>query len=209
MYNITPNHALTSGILNTTDNVYRYGQKLDRNVSATIGVRMDSRQRAAGDTDPRLGETVVSVADIDDDISEDLARLRGGYCIIMIIPAIFSLCFPCILLIMTLIFCCTHQSTKKRLRSVIEKTEVYITDSTFVWVDPTLLNDRGVTTIPLADIATVVPEGKQITVNVKPTAPQVMMNSTDGTTYATRSIKVNRILNAEHFASSVRERIMQ
>ena len=70
--------------------------------------------------------------------------------------------------------------------------------------------ERARTTVPLANIATVISGGHTVTVNIKPTAPEVIMNSNipsgEGvySSYATRSIKVEHIKNVSEFAESMR-----
>ena len=102
---------------------------------------------------------------------------------------------------------------RKTILSEVKQTQVYITDTTFVFIQPHLPIERARSTVPLANIATVLARGHVLTVNIKPTAPEVIMNSTypsgEGvySSYATRSIPIERIKNVSSFAEAIRSHI--
>ena len=163
-----------------------------------------------GTTDPRLNETVTFVSEMNKDAAQgDVRQLRRGLCPIIAIMLPFSLCFPCLLICMY----CLYSAQRRHILSGVEQTQAYITDSTFVLVSPRLPLERARTTVPLANIATVITHAHSLSVNIKPTAPEVSMNSNflsaDGVyhTYSTRSIPVEMIKNPSTFADAIREHI--
>ena len=160
-----------------------------------------------GMTDPRLNETVTCVAEMDRQIAQDeIRKLRRGLCPLLVIMLPISICLPCLLICMY----CLYRAQKNTIISDVEHTQAYITESTFVYITPHLPIERARTTVPLANIATVISGGHTVTVNIKPTAPEVIMNSNipsgEGvySSYATRSIKVEHIKNVSEFAESMR-----
>ena len=167
--------------------------------------------------DPRLNETVTYVAEMDVDAAEeDIRRMRRSYyrnfCLhIVIMP--FALCFPCVLIILYCLYIASYKAERNHIISGVEQTQAYITDSTFVLISPHLPIERARTTVPLANIVTVTTQGHSLWVNIKPTAPEVTMNSNqtsdDGAylTYTTRSIPVEKIKNVSHFEDVIREHI--
>lgn len=171
----------------------------------------ESRLRV-GMVDPRLDETVTYAAEMDMEAGQDdVRRMRRGLCPLVIIVLPFSLCFPCLLICMY----CVYNDQKKIIIAEVEKTQAYITDSTFVYISPHLPVERGRTTVPLTSIASVINHGHVLTVNIKPTAPEVIMNTSrpsgEGgySSYATRSIQIERIKNASDFADKIRSHIKQ
>ena len=169
----------------------------------------DSRLRV-GMMDSWLNETVTYAAEMDMEAGqEDVRRMRRGLCPLVIIILPFSLCFPCLLLCMYFVY----NDQKKIIIAEIEKTQAYITDSTFVYISPHLPIERGRTTVPIANIASVVNHGHVLTVNIKATSPEVIMNSSQPSaegvysSYSTRSISVERIKNASDFADKIRSHI--
>lgn len=169
----------------------------------------ESRLRV-GMVDSRLNETVTCVAEMDMEAGQDdVRRMRRGLCPLVIIILPFSVCFPCLLLCMY----CIYRDQKKIIIDEIEKTQVYITNSTFVYISPHLPIERGRTTVPLSNIASVINHGHVLTVNIKPTAPEVRMHSSrpsgegGDSSYATRSIQIERIKNASDFADTMRSLI--
>ena len=163
-----------------------------------------------GVIDPRLNESVTYVAEMDMSAAqEEIRQLRRGLCPLFAILLFFSLCNPCMLLAIY----CIYSSQKNRILSGVEQTQAYITDSTFVLISPHLPIERARTTVPLANIATVTTQGHSLWVNIKPTAPEVTMNSNQPSakgaylTYTTRSIPVEKIKNVSIFADAIREHI--
>ena len=95
--------------------------------------------------------------------------------IIVIMP--FALCFPCVLIILYCLYIASYKAERNHIISGVEQTQAYITDSTFVLISPHLPIERARTTVPLANIFTVTTQGHSLWVNIKPTAPEVAMNS--------------------------------
>lgn len=169
-------------------------------------------QLQVGMIDPYLNETVTFMADMDmESAHEDVKKFRRSLCSIMILMLPLSICFPCILLCM---YCCVYRVQKDAILSAVKRTQVYITESTFVYVTPHLPIERARTTVPLANVATVFSHGNVLTVNIKPTSPEVILNSnhrnSNGaySTYVTRTIKVKHIANASALADTIRSHIM-
>ena len=171
---------------------------------------LDQPRMEVGMIDPRLNECVRCVAEMDMSAAqEEIRRLRRGLCPLIAILLLFSLCVPCMLLAI----CCIYHSQKNHIIAGVEQTQAYITDSTFVLISPHLPIERARTTIPLANIVTVTTKGHSLWVNIKPTAPEVTMNSNQPSangaylTYTTRSIPVEKIKNVSFFADAIREHI--
>ena len=103
--------------------------------------------------------------------------------------------FPLFMVLVLISFGCMYYSQKRTMVSQAEQSLVYLTDSTFVYVDAAVPLECHAITIPLENIVTVMAEDSTLTVNIKPTAPEVTRTITantgrpnDYTTYATRSI---------------------
>ena len=107
-------------------------------------------QLQVGMTDPRLNETVTHMAEMDmQSAQEDVKKFRRGICPLVIIMLPFSICFPCLLLC---VYCCVYRVQRNAILSAVERTQVYITESTFVYVSSHLPIERARTTVPLANI---------------------------------------------------------
>ena len=156
----------------------------------------ESRFRV-GMIDPQLNETVTHVAEIDMEAAqEDIRRLRRDLypLLVVLIP------IPCFWICVYTFY----NSQKKYLLTTYQSTQVYLTDNTIVFISPHLLTEGGRVAVPLANVATVVGHGRVLTVNVKATAPKVIMNSTDQGSYGTRSIPMECIKNASDFSDVIR-----
>ena len=152
-------------------------------------------QRVVGMLDPHINETVTHLAEMDFETNRrNITRLW------LILAVLFSICFPCVWCMV----CMVHFVTKSQTHGA----QVYLTDHNLVC---TRLN-RPQVTIPLANIASTLVQPGVMTVNIKPTAPEVMLKrshtSSDGhshytTTYGTRSVPIRNLKNAEEFAKVV------
>lgn len=106
---------------------------------------------------------------------------------------------------------CLYAAQKRTFVAEGEQTQVYITDSTFVYISPHLPIERARTTVPLKNniIVTVFGHGHVLTVNIKPTSPEVIINNIYPSgealysSYATRSIRIEQIKNASGFAEEI------
>ena len=163
-----------------------------------------------GMIDPRLNETVIRVAEMDVDAAqEDIRRMKRSICCLFC-PAlvVFLLFFPFLLIVICVMYS-FYNGQRRYILSGVEQTQAYITDSTFVLISPHLPIERARTTVPLANIVTVTTQGHSLWVNIKPTAPEVAISkrTSNDSTYMTRSIPVEKIKNASHFADAIREHI--
>ena len=155
-------------------------------------------------TDPRLNETVTYVAEMDlEREQEELRKTRKIVCLLVcILLPLF--CLPCAFILPLFLYAIMDNNFVK-----LKQAQIYITDSTLVWINPFLREDIARTTVPLADIATTTTDSNNlVSVNIKPTAPQVILNrgNSQGETYATRCIPLAKIKNPSEFADAVQQR---
>lgn len=152
-------------------------------------------QRVVGMMDPHINETVTHVAEMDFEASR-ANRIRLS----LILAALLSICLPFVWCMVCMMLFLSKANERG--------TQVYLTDHHLVC---TQLN-RPQVTIPLANIASTLVQPGVMTVNIKPTAPEVMLKrshtSSDGrshytTTYGTRSVPIRNLKNAEEFARVV------
>ena len=168
-----------------------------------------------GMTDPRLNETVTHVGELDmDSVMEDVREMARHMRFMMIIMIVMMIIFPPFIILLLLAFWFMYSNQKQMIISKAEQTQVYITASTFVFVDAELPLDNHAITIPLENLVTATAQGSTLTVNIKPTAPEVIRTVkantgrlNDYTTYATRSISVNHIKNASSLAYAIQGNI--
>ena len=170
-----------------------------------------------GMTDPRLNETVTHVSELDMDAVIEAVHgwARGtGLALGFVISMLMMILFPPFMILILISFGCVYYSQKRTMVSQAEQSQVYLTDYTFVYVDAAVTLEYHAITIPLENIVTVMAEDSTLTVNIKPTAPEVtrtvMANTgrpNDYTTYATRSISAKYIKNASNLASAIERHI--
>ena len=168
-----------------------------------------------GMTDPRLNETVTHFGELDmDSVMEDVREMARHMRFMMIIMIVMAIIFPPFIILLLLAFWFMYSKQKQMIISKAEQTQVYITASTFVFVDAELPLDNHAITIPLENLVTATAQGSTLTVNIKPTAPEVIRTVkantgrlNDYTTYATRSISVNHIKNASSLAYAIQGNI--
>ena len=162
----------------------------------------------AGMTDPYINETVTFVAELDEEaIRKGLWRPFLFFFIPSIIVGI--LC-PMFCIMPWIMYCCV----KKKVNSTVEGTHVYLTEQTLVYIQGGRPIEFSRVTIPLANIASVSVQPPNTVINIKPTAPETILShystrDTDSTptyvTFATRSVPIPNVKNAEAFAEATRE----
>ena len=158
----------------------------------------------AGTTDPYINETVTYVAELDEE------AIRNGFLCIFV----FSFIGMVLLGILCPIFCImpwiTYCSMKKKYKSMVEETHLYLTEQTLVYVQGGRPIEFSRVTIPLANIASVIVQPPITVINIKPTAPEVILyhysnNSDQYVTNVTRTVPIPNVKNAEAFAEATRE----
>ena len=156
-----------------------------------------------GMTDPRLNETVTHVSELDmDAVIEAVHGWARSVALGFVISMLMMILFPPYMILVLICFGCTYYSKKRTMVSQAEQSQVYLTDSTFVYVDAAVPH---VITIPLQNIVTVMAEDSTLTVNIKLTAPEVTrIVMADYTTY---TISAKYIKNASTLASAIERHI--
>ena len=170
--------------------------------------------RCMGMIDPYINEIVTYVAEPDEEAIRREIMLPP-YC--FLIPnLIIGLFCPIFCIIPLIIYCCVRRYYK----SSVEGTKMHLTEHTLVYVEGGRPTEYGRLTIPLANIASVIVQPPDTIINIKPTAPEVLINriiyttaddSTRGipTTVATCSVPIPNVKNAEHFAKVIRRVLIQ
>ena len=158
-----------------------------------------------GMIDPYINETVTYVAEPDEEAIRRKIMLPF-YC--FLIPnLIIGLFCPIFCIIPLIIYC----YVKRLYKSTVQGTQIYLTEHTLVHVEGGRPIEYGRLTIPLANIASVIVEPPDTIINIKPDAPEVLINkiqyttagdSTVGitTTVATRNVPIPNVKNADDFA---------
>jgi len=158
--------------------------------------------------DQHINETVTHVAELD----EEAFRRQNLYILLpMLFGLILGICIPCVWIVIVIMYF----SIKHQTEATIRGTQVYLTDHTLVYtVGNQPIESRRVT-IPLANIASVMVQPGVMTVNIKPTALEVMLNrciaSEDRgsitTTVATRSVPIYNVHNAVEFSKVIQSHL--
>jgi len=169
-----------------------------------------------GMTDPYINETVTYVAELDEE------AIRKGIwqpvLLVFIISIIMGILCPMFLIMPLIMFCCV----KKECKSTVEGTHVYVTEHTLVYVKGGQPIEFRRVTIPLANIASVIIQPPNVIINIKPTAPEVILSRrgyrhagyddsgharTVPTlqTFSTRTVPIPHLKNEEAFAEVIRE----
>ena len=157
-----------------------------------------------GMVDPHVNETVTHVAELD---VEAFRRQNRSILLFMLIPLLFGICFPCV----WIMICIVYFSIKNQTEATIRGTQVYLTDHTLICTVGNQPIESSRVTIPLANIASVMVQPGVMTVNIKPTAPEVMLNRrhasrerhTITTAVATRTVPIYNVKDAEEFAKVI------
>ena len=160
-----------------------------------------------GMTDPYINETVTHVAELD----EEAIRKEIWYpflCFFVFSLSMGIFC-PMFCIIPWIMFCCV----KKQIKSTVEGTHVYVTEHTLVYVKGGVPIEFSRVTIPLANIVSVSVQPPNMVINIKPTAPEVILSrpgyhrggTGDTGTFATRTVPIPHVKNAETFAEVIHE----
>ena len=167
-----------------------------------------------GMTDPYINETVTYVAEPDEEAVQRQIMLPF-YC--FLIPnLIIGLFCPIFCIIPVIMYCCV----RRHYKSTVQGTQIYLTEHTLVYVEGGRSTEYGRLTIPLANIVSVLVQPPNTIINIKPTAPEVLINRTQYTgsgtsttaissTAATRSVPIPNVKNAENFAEAIRSVLIQ
>ena len=167
-----------------------------------------------GMTDPYINETVTYVAEPDEEAIRRKIMLPL-YC--FLIPGlIMGLFCPMFCIIPLIVYCCV----RRHYKSTVQGTQIYLTEHTLVYVEGGRPIEYGRLTIPLANIASVIVEPPDTIINIKPTAPEVLINkihytragdSSAGipTAVATRNVPIPNVKNAEDFAEAIRRELIR
>ena len=148
-----------------------------------------------GMVDPYLNEVVTHVAEVD----EDAIRRQNR---IAILPFfIIAIVIPFFWVMGCIVWFCNEYRTTSEIRG----TQVYLTEHTLVYTMGNLPIECNRVTIPLANIASVIVQPGIMTVNIKPTAPEVMLNREYAV--ATRSVPICHVYNAEEFAEVIQSKL--
>ena len=160
-----------------------------------------------GMMDPHINETVTHVAEVD----EEAIRRENRP---MKIAALFNCIIGFIMPLFWIMACLMYFITKHYEKKAIRDTQVYLTEHTLVCVFANRPIESSRLTIPLSNIASAIVQPRVITVNIKPTAPAVMLNqyyrsdnSTVATSVATRTVPIYYVKNAEVFAELIKSNL--
>ena len=163
-----------------------------------------------GMVDPYVNEVVTHVAELD----EDAMRRQSRNAILPFLCV--TLAFPSFWMLACIVWCWNERKTTSTIRG----TQVYLTEHTLVYVianHSIILSSR--VTIPLSNIASVMVQSGVMTVNIKPTTSEVMLNikyTTGGqhsstgtltTALPTGSVPIYHVYNAEEFAKVIQNNL--
>ena len=96
---------------------------------------------------------------------------------------------------------------RRQHKSTIQGTQIYLTEHTLVYVRDDQSTVYGRLTIPLANIVSVLVQPPNTIINTKPTAPEVI-RSAGHSTFATRSVPIPNVKDAEAFAEAIRRELI-
>ena len=181
---------------------------------ATFQSKLHSESKLqVGMTDPYINETVTYVAEPDEEAIR--RQMLPVYCFLICYLIVGIFC-PIVWITTCLFYYCI----RKQHESTIQGTQIYLTEHTLVYVRGDQSIEHGRLTIPLANIVSVLVQPPNTIINIKPTAPEVLINRTQYTgsgtsttaissTAATRSVPISNVKNAENFAEAIRSVLIQ
>ena len=168
---------------------------------ATFQPKLHSESKLqVGMTDPYIDETVTYVAEPDEEAIQR-QMLRAYW--FLIAHLIFGIFCP----ILWITGCILYYCMRKQHKSTIQGTQIYLTKHTLVYVDGSLSIEYGRLTIPLANIVSVLVQPPNTIINIKPTAPEVI-RGVGHSTFATRSVPIPNVKDAEAFAEAIRRELI-
>ena len=162
-----------------------------------------------GMVDAHINETVTFVAELDEDdlVEAGKMNLKRDCCKVIIC----AILLPCVLPFICLIYCIAFSQYRTSRVRVPQYWRLHLTDHTLVYVDPDPYLHNKRISIPLANIASIVPDSSSVpsitTINIKPSAPELLLNRGPERITATRSLEIKHVKNAEAFAEIVRGNI--
>lgn len=128
---------------------------------------------------------------------------------------ILGIFFPLFCIMPWIMHCCM----RKHCKSTVEGMQtVYVTEHPLVYVRGVCPNatEFSRVTIPLANTASVIVEPPDMLIIIKPTAPEEILSHPGYSgslpahqTFATRSVPIPNVRNAETFAEVIREMIVR
>jgi len=163
------------------------------------------RKMEVGMVDPYINERVTHTAELDESACRRQSRVA-------ILPfLIITIIFPCICIFACILWVINERHTT----AIIRGTQVYLTEHTLVYVIANQPIESSRVTIPLSNIASVMVQPGVKTVNIKPTAPEVMLNrciaSEDRgsitTTVVTCSVPIYNVHNAVEFSKVIQSHL--
>ena len=154
-----------------------------------------------GMVDTHINETVTHVAELDE---ETIGRQFRPALIFALLACIFGFINP----FSWIMACIIYFTIKIAKKKMISGTQVYLTEHTLVCTFGNQPIASSRLTIPLANIASATVQSGVLTVNIKPTAPEVMLNS-NYARYgnATRTVPIYYVKNAELFAEVIQSNL--
>ena len=168
---------------------------------ATFQPKLHSESKLqVGMTDPYINETVTYVAEPDEEAIR--RQMLPAYCFLFL-GLIFGIFMPIICITVCVLYYCT----RKHYQSTIQRTQIYLTKHTLVYVRGDQSIELGRLTIPLANIVSVLVQPPNTIINIKPTAPEVIRSATNST-FATRSVPIPNVKDAEAFAEAIRRELI-
>ena len=163
-------------------------------------------QFQTGMTDPYTNEVVTYVAELDEEgLRNDFTQT---FCSCFISGLIIAIMCPIFCFIPLIILC----DARSQYESIVEGTHVYVTENTLVYIRRNQPTKFRRVAIPLANIASVNVQPPSMLINIKPTAPEVILSrSVNGEMqeFATRSVPIRHVKSAEPFAAVIREVITE
>ena len=168
---------------------------------ATFQPKLHSESKLqVGMTDPYINETVTYVAEPDEEAIR--RQMLPAYCFLFLY-LILGIFIPIVCIIVCILYYCM----RKQHKSTIQGTQIYLTKHTLVYVDGSLPIQYGRLTIPLANIVSVLVQPPNTIINIKPTAPEVI-RGVGHSTFATRSVPIPNVKDAEAFAEAIRRELI-
>lgn len=158
-----------------------------------------------GMVDTHVNETVTHVAELDEEAAKK--QLKGTSIMTFLPALVIAIICPCVLLP----FCLFYYSEKKAHEACVQQWQVYLTDQTLVYVDPTQPTEyHNKVAVPLTNIESVAVKLSDLMVTIKSSAPGVVVTRRDPeglNTVTTHSLSIKCVKDTEDFANMLRERI--
>ena len=176
----------------------------------------EAPKQMVGQKDKRLNETVTYIGSVDE------KNVRKQRCIVV---TILALCLLPALInpFLIILYCVFIPLVLWTYSSYFTRWEMYVTDKTVCHVNPSSPKGADFYTIPLSDIATVETRpqdrlcgcccqmpGEMLVINIKATAPAVVVNYRGGEHWrsvSTRTYQIKFLKDADYAAEFIRQQI--